>query len=76
LLDGLVESLGDVLAGFFESVGAGVVAMPVEGAAERGAGGFEDGDGCCGDFGTDAVAGDEGYFVRACRDVGPLLSCG
>ncbi len=65
LVDGPVELLGDVLAGLGVGIGAGIVAMPVEGAAGLLAGGFEDGDCGGGDFGADAVAGDEGDFVRA-----------
>ena len=63
LLDGVVEGLGDVLAGLGEGVGAGVEAVPVEAGVGKLAGGFEDGDGGVGDFGADAVAGDEGDFV-------------
>ena len=55
---------GDVFAGLGVGVGAGVKAVPLERAACLLAGGFENGirpGG--GDFGTDAVAGDQGDLV-------------
>ena len=58
-LDGFVERGGDVFAEDFEGLGAGGEALPLE----FDAGGFEDADDGLRDFGADAVAGDEGYFV-------------
>ena len=59
-LDGFVERGGNVFAVNLEGFSAGGVALPVE----FDAGGFKDADDGVGDFGADAVAGDEGDFVR------------
>ena len=54
------DLFGDVLPVLLESVGAYGEGFPFE----LDAGGFEDADGCVGNFRPDAVAGDEGDFVR------------
>src|SRR6266568_167901 len=57
--DGLAEIRGDVFAEDFKGFGAGGEALPLP----LDAGGFEDADDGVRDFGADAVAGDQGYFV-------------
>jgi len=61
-LDGFVEGGGDVLAVDFEGFGPGSKALPLK----LDAGGFEDADYGVGDFGADAVAGNERDLVGLC----------
>ncbi len=59
-LDGVVEVGGNVLAEDLEGLGAGGEALPLP----LDAGGFKDADDGLRDFGADAIAGNEGNFVR------------
>ena len=69
-LDGFVERGGNVLAVDLEGFGAGGEALPLE----LDAGGFEDADDGLRDFGADAVAGDQGYFVRHIQLLAAIFS--
>src|SRR5208282_765784 len=72
-LDGIAEFFGNVFVVFLKRFGAGGETLPFE----LDAGGFDHTNRGLDDFGADAVAGDEGYFMChmcLCRGSRPRLS--
>ena len=59
-LDRVDQLLGNVFPVFFKSLGAGFVGLPFE----LDAGSFENAHRRPRHFGSDAIAGDESYFIR------------